>query len=213
MFRLKRWELAAMLALLCTLTLSAFYLHTSLAAQEDIAEKTVRLHVLANSDSEEDQARKLLVKDAVFARTEELLRESEDRPAAEAALEAALPELQDIAEETLRAAGAEETVQVTLETDRFPTRYYDSFTLPAGEYRTLRVVIGEGEGQNWWCVVFPPLCSAGQERLEEAGRSAGLTEDELALIQGGESEYLLRFRSVELWNKLVQWLTKDGRGA
>lgn len=206
MFRWKRIEWAAALALLLTLLISAFYLHGASGQQAALAKKMVRLHVLANSDSEQDQERKLLVKDAVFARTEELLCQAEDQRQAEALLADALPELERLAEETLRENGSTETVAAELTDADFFTRYYDGFTLPAGEYRALRIVIGEGKGQNWWCVVYPPLCSAGEETLTDAAARAGLTEAELRLIQSGEGRYLLRFRSLELLQRLRAWL-------
>ncbi len=202
MYRFKRIEIAAAMALLLTLIVSALYTRSSVEMQDRIADKMVRLHVLANSDSEEDQRRKLLVKDAVFARTEELLRQAANREEAERMLERALPELQALAEDTLRADGRAEPVEVLLTDSSFSTRYYERFTLPAGEYRALRVHIGAGEGRNWWCVVFPPLCSGGTESLESAAQRAGLTEEELALIQSGEQQYVLRFRTLELFHQL-----------
>lgn len=201
MFRFKRLEWAAALALLLTLVVSAAYMRFASAEQSALAEKMVRLHVLANSDSAEDQARKLRVKDAVFARTEELLRAASDQAEAERLLAAALPELRRLAVETLRANGGEEEVTVELTDADFTTRYYDCFTLPAGSYRALRVTIGEGKGQNWWCVVFPPLCSA-EETLEEAATRAAFSDEELRLIRSGEARYLLRFRSLELLQRL-----------
>lgn len=205
MFRLKRAELAAMLALLLTL-LGVGYLRFAADEQAELAGKMVRLHVLANSDSAEDQARKLLVKEAVFARTEELLRQAGDRQQAEALLTEALPQLEQLAEETLRENGGAEKVTVSLTDADFSARYYDGFALPAGAYRALRVVIGEGKGQNWWCVVFPPLCSGGEETLAEAAARGGFSDEELQLIQSGEGRYLLRFRSLELLQRLREWV-------
>ena len=90
----------------------------------------------------------------------------------------------------------------------FPTKDYDGFSLPAGKYLALRVIIGEGRGQNWWCVVFPPLCTAAACDWQDAGRDAGLAEDDLSLMAEEDQGYQLRFRSVELWEKLRQWLGK-----
>ena len=209
MHRFKRIEIAAAMALLITLIVSALYARSSIEMQNHMAEKMVRLHVLANSNAEDDQRRKLLVKDAVFARTEELLRQAENREEAEMLLENALPELKTIAEAALRTDGREESVEVMLTDSRFSTRYYERFTLPAGEYRALRVHIGAGEGKNWWCVVFPPLCSDGTESLASAAARAGLTEKELALMQSGEKQYILRFRTLELWNQLRAFLAEQ----
>lgn len=206
MFRWKRIEIAAAMALLITLLISALYTRSSVEIQNSMSEKMVRLHVLANSDSEDDQRRKLLVKDVVFTRTEELLRQAKNREEAEILLESALPELKELAEITLCADGKAESVEVMLTDSRFSTRYYERFALPAGEYRALRVLIGEGEGQNWWCVIFPPLCSDGKESLESVARRAGLSKEELRLIQSGEQQYILRFRTLEIWNQIREFL-------
>lgn len=209
----KRWEKALALALLLTLLIAARECRIGTKQQHDLSEKMVRLHVLANSDSENDQRRKLLVKDAVFVRTEEILRSAENRKDAEHRLQNALPELESLAEETLRQDGRAEEVCVTLANERFRTRYYDDFTLPAGQYRSLQVVIGEGNGQNWWCVVFPPLCSASADSFSLAAEQADLNEEEMQLIRAGEKEYLIRFRTVELWNRFIESLGEMGSGA
>ena len=132
--------------------LSCAYLQTQ---QRQLAEKLVRLHVVANSDSPSDQAIKLRVRDAVLAAAEPVLGSADDP---EQALAAELPALECAAAEMLRALGREESVSVTLQNERFPTRDYETFSLPAGVYRTLRVTIGAGEGHNWWCVLYPGLC-------------------------------------------------------
>lgn len=202
----KRWEKALALALLLTLIAAAWECHAAVKTQQELARKMVRLHVLADSDSAEDQQRKLLVKDCVFARTEEILRSAEDQSDAELRLERALPELELLAEATLQRAGKAENVSISLASERFHTRYYDSFTLPAGEYRSLQVVIGNGAGKNWWCVVFPPLCSASADSFAAAAEQAGLHEDEIRLICSGEERYLLRFRALELLNRWMDHL-------
>jgi len=98
-------------------------------------------------------------------------------------------------------------VAVSLEETWFPTREYEDFSLPAGNYTALRVVIGEGEGRNWWCVVFPPLClGAVSERVEATAAMAGLTEDEISLITAEEGEYIIKFKLLELWDELKRML-------
>ena len=206
MFIWRRWEKALALALLLTVAVAVFECRIGAEAQQELARKMVRLHVLANSDAEYDQHRKLLVKDAIVARTEEILRSAENQNDAEQRLKNVLPELELLAEETLRCDGREEDVSVTLADERFSTRYYDGFTLPAGQYRSLQVVIGAGAGRNWWCVVFPPLCKATAEEFVSAAAQAGLGEDEIRLICEGESRYLIRFRTLELWNRWIEFL-------
>ena len=175
--RLHVWELALLLALAAAILWGA----ASLSRQEDLGRKVIRLHVIANSDSPEDQALKLRVRDRVLARE---------------------------AQQVLAAAGCGDGVRARLEPAEFPTKDYDGFSLPAGKYLALRVIIGEGRGQNWWCVVFPPLCTAAACDWQDAGRDAGLAEDDVSLMAEEDQGYQLRFRSVELWEKLRQWLGK-----
>lgn len=192
------WELALLLGLAAVLLTGAL----SLGEQTALSEKVVRLHVLANSDSEEDQALKLRVRDRVLAETETLLEASADRKDAEQRLTAALPELEQLAAVEIAECGYDYPVSVRLEETSFPTRTYDGFTLPAGEYLALRVLIGAAEGQNWWCVVFPPLCAAASENVAETALAAGLSEDQVGLITEENQGYELRLKSVELWEKL-----------
>ena len=103
-----------------------------------------------------------------------------------------------------------EQIKVTTQLERaeFPLKEYDGFSLPAGEYMALRVVIGKGEGRNWWCVVYPPLCTAAATDISQTAIVAGLTEDDVGLITEEDTGYVLKFRSLELWERLRQWLGK-----
>ena len=154
--RLRLWEAALFLAFGLTLTAGVW----ASASEAALADQMLRLHVVANSDSEADQARKLLVRDAVLARASRLLEGVSDRRGAEEALAPHLDELAQAGAEALARTGTADPVRVTLDDQWFPTKEYDGFSLPAGQYRALRVTIGEGRGRNWWCVVFPPLCLA-----------------------------------------------------
>lgn len=178
----------------------------SLGRQQALADRVVRLHVLANSDSDEDQALKLKVRDKVVARAAEILQQTHSRPEAEQALTAALPELQTLAQQEIQAEGYTYPVTAKLEQTEFPTREYDDFTLPAGEYLALRVVIGAGEGHNWWCVVFPPLCTAAETDLAQTAMAAGLSDDDVKLMTEDGSGYVLKFKSIELWESLKEHL-------
>ena len=198
--RLKLWEVALLIALAIFLGTGAM----ALRAQDKLADKVVRLHVLANSDSPEDQALKLQVRDVVLERATEVLKQSADRSEAEQLLQRELPELERLAEEEVRANGYGYAVSAELTTAEFPTREYEGFTLPAGEYPALRILIGEGAGQNWWCVVFPPLCTAAS--AETAAMAAGFSEEEVRLITE-ENGYVLKFKAVELWETLRQKLS------
>ena len=152
--RLHPIELTLMIVAALALTSGAVALHT----QSQLAEKVVRLHVLANSDSEEDQALKLKVRDAVLEQATETLRGADSQAEASRRLTDILPELEETARAVITANGYDYGVRAELAETSFPTKEYDGFALPAGEYLALRVLIGEAAGQNWWCVLFPPLC-------------------------------------------------------
>lgn len=197
-------ELAILMALAVTLLWGAWSLHR----QDDLQEKMIRLHVIANSDSDADQTLKLHVRDAVLCCAEDILRQSADMTEARARLRDSLPAIGDAAAQELAAQGSGYSVSVALEDTEFPRKTYDGFALPAGEYLALRVVIGAGEGRNWWCVVYPPLCTTAACELEGVALEGGMTADDLSLMTGENAGYVLRFRSLELWERLRQWLGK-----
>jgi stage II sporulation protein R len=199
--RWKSIEIALLMSLAVTLVWGAW----SLAQQDAIERKMIRLHVIANSDTEADQALKLQVRDQVLAEATETLNAAQDRTQAQAMLEAALPQIESRAEETLASLGCQEPVTASLEKAEFPTKDYDSFALPAGKYTALRVVIGAGAGHNWWCVVYPPLCTTAATNWEETAISTGLDQEDVGLMAQSGS-YQLKFRSVELWEELRQWV-------
>ena len=199
--KLYLWEAALFLAFGLTLTAGVW----ASASESALAEQVLRLHVVANSDSERDQALKLLVRDKMLAQASGILDGVSDRQSAEQALAPHLDELVRSAEEVLAAEGCGDAVTVALTDQWFPTKEYDGFSLPAGQYRALRVTIGEGQGRNWWCVVFPPLClgSVTEEGVETVAGEA-LSEDQVALITGQDGGYVLKFRFIEWWNELMR---------
>ena len=199
--KLRLWEAALFLAFGLTLTAGVW----ASASESALAGQVLRLHVVANSDSDRDQALKLLVRDAVLARAGEILDGVPDRESAEQALEPHLDELARTAAEVLEAEGCGDAVTVSLADQWFPTKEYDGFSLPAGQYRALKVTIGEGRGRNWWCVVFPPLClgSVTEESVEAVAGEA-LSDDQVALITGQDGGYVLKFRFIEWWNELTR---------
>lgn len=168
--------------------------------QSHLSDKLLRLHVLANSDDAADQSLKLRVRDRVLETVEPWLDEGITADSAGEILKQRLPELTQAAQEEIQAAGYAYPVHLSVGQSFFPTRDYDGFSLPAGEYRSLRVIIGEGEGKNWWCVVFPPLCTASvTESLPQTAVSAGLTEQETFLILEDSEDYVIKFKAIELW--------------
>ncbi len=175
----------------------------TLWTQERLAEKTVRLHVVANSDDEADQAQKLAVRDAVLPVISALTADCKDAQQAREVLAAHLSEIQAAA---LTASNGRE-VTASLTNEAFPTRYYETFTLPAGTYPSLRIRIGAAQGHNWWCVVFPSLCfAATSDALEESAAVGGFDEAETDLITGGEETYTIRFKVFEWVQALIEYL-------
>lgn len=192
---LKTWELALLIAL-CAAALAGLWAERT---HEEIASQMIRLHVLAVSDEETEQAVKLQVRDAVLAYLTPKLAGITDREGAQACL---TRELDGIAQAAERAAEGRE-VTVTLSEEFYPTREYDGFSLPAGNYTSLRVVLGEGEGHNWWCVVYPPLCVSAAE----ASRAAMETlDDGTAKIITESDGYVYKFKLLELWGMLTEKL-------
>ena len=199
--KLHLWEAALFLAFGLTLTAGVW----ASASESALAGQVLRLHVVANSDSWQDQELKLRVRDEILARAGRFLDGASDRESAEQALAAHLDELVRSAQGVLEAEGCGDAVTVALADQWFPTKEYDGFALPAGRYRALRVTIGEGQGRNWWCVVFPPLClgSVTEESVEAVAGEA-LSEGQVALITGQDGGYVLKFRFIEWWNELIQ---------
>lgn len=192
----KLWETAALLAL-CLALLTGLWAQ---GRQREIAGGLVRLHVIAIDDTEEEQARKLRVRDAVLAYLTPKLSGVTDPVQARSILRDELDGVAAAAE----AAGEGRRVTVSLGQERYPTRAYGGFTLPAGRYESLRVVLGEGRGHNWWCVVFPPLCldaAAADEELQSV-----MSPEDYAIVCEEEG-YELRFWLVEAWGRLMNALS------
>ena len=170
------------------------------ATQVRLASQVIRLHVLANSDSEEDQALKLEVRDRVLETTSALLAGETEPQAAAVLLNQHLDDIAQTAAQEISAQGHDDRVEVRLEQTWFPTRQYQGISLPAGNYLALRVLIGAAEGHNWWCVVFPNLClPAVSARALEAST---LTPGQISLLQEEETSYVFRFKALELWQSL-----------
>ena len=168
---------------------------------ENLYDSVIRIHVLANSDSEEDQAVKLLVRDEILNYTRNELDLGKNRENAKSVLEKNLKALEQVAEKTLQKNGASQDVSVVIGEEFYPTRQYDSLSLPAGTYLSLRVQIGEAEGKNWWCVLFPPLCLSSALEAEDALTGAGMTQENVATVLGNESAYRIRFKFLDLFEQ------------
>lgn len=191
----------------CVLVLMLFFMAGRTVSDRTALERgLVRLHVVANSDSAIDQSCKLYVKDGIVSYLDALLSDCEDMQQAKKALASALPKLQELASELLQQCGSSDSAVAELCLERFPLRQYDTFRLPAGIYQSLRVVIGKGQGHNWWCVVYPQLCSAlTVEGLKEAASdavSSGLVST-LAGTQGTQIRFYLLDQLGKLENRLL----------
>lgn len=169
--------------------------------QHDISEKVLRFHVLANSDDEADQNLKLAVRDAVGSYMQKKLAGVDDLEECEQIVNGNLDEIQEVAAETIAQNGYDYDVTAELEYTSFPVKSYGSYTFPAGEYEALRVVIGEGKGHNWWCVMYPNMCFSGSmyevvdEKAGEKLREVLTTEEYEKVLAEGSYQIQLKYFS------------------
>ena len=193
-----RISIAIIILLVCLMALSFLPVH----GEGEVYDTVVRLHVLANSDTEEDQALKLQVRDAILEVTAPLVEGCTTQAEAMTVLNHHLAELESAAAEVIASEGYDYPVTVLLGEEDYPTRTYESCAFPAGTYVSLRVCIGEAEGQNWWCCLFPPLClsaATAKEDNEDAFIQVGLTKDQYGIItETGKTKYKVRFKILEV---------------
>lgn len=172
--------------------------------QQRISNHLIRLHVVANSDTREDQAIKLQVRDAVLEAAGPLTASAGSAQEASTILSSNLDILSFAANERLKELGVDDRATVTLRRELFEVRHYDTFSLPGGYYESLRVTIGDGEGKNWWCVVYPGICTAATTEDQRAlAVMAGLSEDDFALLSQETETYIFRFKILELFEQLM----------
>lgn len=183
----------AKLLLVLMLVFGLTWCGTVIADRKTLSEDLIRLHVVAASDTQEDQQIKLQVRDALMEYLQQHMPKPEDVEAAKETLKGMLSQLEETANAALSAAGVTDQAKVTLTTEEFPIRHYDTFSLPAGIYESLRVTIGEGQGKNWWCVVFPSLCMpATTEGFADTAAGAGFSDSLSGALQG-QPGYEIRF--------------------
>lgn len=188
--------------LIATFTIIGLYVllgFLPIHSEAAIYDNVLRLHVLANSDSNEDQTLKLEVRDRILEETATLFKDCKTKDEAREAVESNLDKIREIAEQTVREAGYDYSVSVSLGEEEYPTKNYEECCFPAGEYLSLRVMIGEAEGENWWCVLFPPLCidAAGESR--EVFAEVGLTDEQYSFITETDNpKYKVRFKLLEV---------------
>lgn len=187
------------------------YLTAQEAYMDGIRDEIIRFHVRANSDSEEDQALKLKVRDKILKETKYLLKESKSIDETRSIMKNNLDNIKYIAQKVLEDEGENYDVNVTFGIERFPTRKYGNLVFPAGEYEALVVDIGEGKGQNWWCVMFPPLCfvdiTNGTPAHVEEDLMEVLSEEEInSLLAEKNPPVVLKSKLVELFEKTKNYI-------
>ena len=193
-----------MTAVTCMLILSVLPVH----GESEVYDSVLRLHVIANSDSDEDQALKLKVRDAILSSSGELFMGCKTKDDAVLAAESNKEELIAVAREVILAEGYDYSVDIEIGVEEYPRKNYDSFCFPSGEYASLQVKIGEAEGENWWCVLYPPLCLSAatqKQEIEEEFISVGLTDEQYKIItESGDKKYQLRFKFLEVVEDIVR---------
>jgi stage II sporulation protein R len=191
------WQLIFVLILF----ISVLYCASVETEQKELADKLIRLHVVASSDSPQAQELKLKIRDEVLRELTPILDGCDSREQAEAILNRYLYEIKRMAEDCAQANGESAQVKVSLLREMFGERRYETFSLPAGQYTSLRIVIDEGMGENWWCVIFPPLCiePASLSGDGSEGAFAGLTGEEINLITQKEDGYVIKFKILDIF--------------
>lgn len=183
------------------------YTGTLIADRETLRNQLIRFHVVADSDSPEDQAVKLQVRDAVIDYLNREMGQIGNTAQAKDYLRANLHQIEAVANTVLQNEGFTETASVSLTAEEFPTRAYDTFSLPSGVYESLRIEIGKAQGHNWWCVIFPSLClPATSEGFQDTAAGAGFSED-LSAALSGEEGYEIRFFFLDFLGKAENFLT------
>lgn len=175
---------------------------------DDIRSSVVRLHILANSDSREDQQLKLMVRDRLLLNAGDIFGEADSIEIAEANVDANLRKIEEISREVIEENGSDYEVHAELTNMYFTTRVYDNITMPAGYYDALRITIGEAKGQNWWCVLYPPLCLPAATAQNSPNKEVGtanthdyFTNEQSDIIEQS-SEYEIKFAVVEVAEKV-----------
>ena len=189
---------------ICLLIACFVWIGMLLADRHKLRQELIRFHVVAASDSQQDQAVKLQVRDAVLGAFRGELQNLQDMEQAKAYLQENLPKIEAIANDVLAQAGFSDRAKASLCVEEFTTRVYDTFALPAGIYESLRIVIGEGKGHNWWCVVFPSLClPATSEGFEEVACGAGFSDTLTDTLEGNHE---IRFFVLDVMGSVENFL-------
>ena len=191
------FSVAIALVICCFMNITAFSNQCN-----GIRDKMLRMHVIANSDSVEDQNLKLKVRDAVLLKGKEIFDGSITADEAEEKIKPHINELEETALSVIKNEGYDYDVNITVQKDFFKTRTYDnSVTLPAGSYTAVKVIIGDGKGQNWWCVMFPPMCLPAANA--ECEIDDVLNSHETDIVSNG-NKYKIKFKIVEICEEFIK---------
>jgi len=216
MKKIKMRIIGLSILLISTLFFSGMYIYGEVKDIDKVSkgykDKLIRFHVLANSDSDEDQELKLKVRDEIIKYLQPMLKQSKSLEQSEQIILSESENIKNIGENIIKENGYTYEVEVKLEYNNFPAKQYSNIVLPAGEYKALRILIGEAKGKNWWCVMFPPLCFVDEnngvidKETDEKLRSV-LTEEEYNLIAEDNIEKTkdvkMKFKIVEIIEALV----------
>ena len=189
--------------LLSTLLISAL----PVDGEEKLYDNVIRLHIIANSNSDEDQELKLKIRDEILMRYSERLASVQSIERAEEEVLCLLEDIRETARKVCEREGYDYAIEIDLGTEYYPTREYGELHFPAGNYTSLRVIVGEGEGKNWWCVLFPPLCVStayGDTIYADDSVPVGLTPEQYRIISKSDDvKYVVKFKVLELLEGLV----------
>ena len=195
--KLKKIDIALLMALCITLCYGT-YIN---AAKTNPSQNVIRFHIIASNDDEAEQALKLRMKEPLVLYIEKILENAETVTDAKAKIEERLPEIESLA----LSLSEGRSVEVLFGTNAYPLRSAEGYTLPAGEYTSLRVVLGEGEGQNWWGVIFPELTPAS----DAAAQTSTLGEQGVSLISDDEDGVSIKFKALEYFDGLKRFFSQE----
>lgn len=194
----KRIKLSLIFGIICAMLLSMTQFSVLC---DDLRENILRLHIIANSDSQEDQALKLKIRDTILNETGDLFLGVTELENAEKQASEHIDEFTQIANRVIKENGFDYSANVTLGDCFFETREYETFTLPAGNYRSLIIELGKAEGKNWWCVIFPSVCIPAAS----SGDLRDSTDEKSAEVAENSDQYIVKFKAVEIYEKIKNW--------
>jgi len=193
----------------CILLTSCFCAFMPVNGEQKIYENIIRLHVIANSDSGEDQDLKFKVRDFILGDIADLTKDCKDITEAAEKIQAGLNGINTKAKDFISQKGYDYPIYTSLSTEIYPERTYtdpsgETFTFPSGKYQSLRIIIGEGKGKNWWCVLFPPLCLTGS-KIEDELAVAGYSNEQIKILKKDKTgKYVIRFKILEILSDLCK---------